>query len=74
MFSLFILLLLVQDIIHLKIIKYIVKNSTFLMFSGFKMQMKISFMVLKFGSLAFEKFWKFFERSVYEPCITQAIQ
>ena len=47
MSCLFILLFMMQNIIHQKIIKYIIRNSGFLFLWGFKMQMKMSFMALE---------------------------
>ena len=67
----FILLVIIRKIIYQKIINYIVENSVFLLLCCFKMQMKMSFMVLEIWLIGFgralEKFWKFFRRSWYTP-------
>ena len=47
MICLIILLFIIQNIIHHRIIIYIVENSSFLFLWNFKVQMKMSFMVLK---------------------------
>ena len=45
----------IQNIIHQKIITYVVKNNVFLWLWGFKMQMKMCFMVLEIWSFDLEK-------------------
>ena len=44
-----------QNIIHQNIMKYIVKNFVFLILYGFKMEMKISFLVLDIWLFGFGK-------------------
>ena len=60
MLRLFILLFILVNIVYQKIVKYIVENSIFLFLWGFKMQIKMNLLVLEFGYLALEKFWKIF--------------
>ena len=48
-----------QDIIHQRIIRYSIENNGFLFLLNFKMEAKMCFMVLEFGNLALEIFWKY---------------
>ena len=54
------LLFLIQNVFHQKIIRYIIENSGFLFLWGVKMQVKSGCMVSKFGYLALESFGNYF--------------
>ena len=56
MLCLFILLSIIQNIVHQKIIKYIVENSILQFLWGFKMHMKIASWLWEFGYLALKMF------------------
>ena len=52
-----------------KVIKCSIENSVFLFPWGFKMRAKICVMVLESSNLAMEKFWKYYESTLYVLCI-----
>ena len=64
----------IQNIIHQKIIKYIVENILFLFLWGCKMQMKMNFMVLEIWMFGFGKvldiFLKEFVNSAHHHSLT----
>ena len=73
MLHLFVLLFIIQNTIHQRILICIIENGVFLLSWGFKMQMKVSSMVLKIWLFGFgkvlEKLWKCSLKSSYEPCL-----
>ena len=55
MLFLFIFLSIIQNIVHQTIVKYFVEIIAFLFLKGYKMQMKMSFMVLEIWLFGFGK-------------------